>query len=39
MKISNKKYKDLNALAMSANGRKETLYLLNEALKFNKKLN
>jgi len=36
MKISNKKYKDLLALAMSADGRKETLDLLYEAAKFNK---
>ena len=36
MKISNKKYKDLIALAMLVNGRKETLDLLNEAEKFNK---
>ena len=31
MKISNKKYRDLIALAMLVNGRKETLDLLNEA--------
>jgi len=36
MKISNKKYRDLISLAMSVNGRKETLYLLYEAAKFNK---
>ena len=36
MKISNRKYKDLLALAMSADGRKETLDLLYEAGKFNK---
>ncbi len=36
MKISNKKYRDLIALAMLVNGRKETLDLLNEAEKFNK---
>ena len=36
MKISNKKYRDLTALAMLVNGRKETLDLLNEAEKFNK---
>ena len=34
MKISNKKYRDLIALAMLVKGRKETLYLLNEAEKF-----
>ena len=31
MKISNKKYRDLIALALSVNGRKETLDLLHEA--------
>ena len=36
MKISNKKYRDLIALAMLVNGRKETLDLLNDAEKFNK---
>ena len=36
MKISNKKYSDLIALAMLVNGRKETLGLLHEAEKFNK---
>ena len=36
MKISNKKYRDLIALALLVNGRKETLDLLNEAEKFNK---
>ena len=36
MKISNKKYRDLIALAMSVNGRKETINLLYEAAKFNK---
>ena len=36
MKISNKRYKDLIALAMIVNGRKETLDLLYEAAKFNK---
>ena len=36
MKMSNKKYRDLIALAMLVNGRKETLDLLNEAEKFNK---
>ncbi len=36
MKISNKKYRDLISLAMSVNGRKETLYLLYEAAKYNK---
>ena len=35
MKISNKKYRDLIALALSVNGRKETLSLLYEAAKFN----
>tara|TARA_B100000212_G_scaffold2598_1_gene1907 strand:- start:256 stop:369 length:114 start_codon:yes stop_codon:yes gene_type:complete len=34
MKIPNKKYMDLISRAMSVNGRKETLYLLNEAAKF-----
>jgi len=34
MKISNKKYRDLIALAMLVNGRKEILDLLNEAEKF-----
>ena len=33
MKISNKKYKDLIDRVMSANGRKETLFLLHEASK------
>ena len=36
MKISNKKYRDLIALAMLVNGRKETLDLLHEAEKLNK---
>ena len=36
MKTSCKKYVDLIALAMSVNGRKETLYLLYEAAKYNK---
>tara|TARA_B100000963_G_scaffold314383_1_gene292890 strand:- start:54 stop:167 length:114 start_codon:yes stop_codon:yes gene_type:complete len=36
MKISNIKYKDLLALAKSANGRKETLDLLYEAIRLNK---
>ena len=36
MKISDKKYRDLIALAMSVNGRKETINLLYEAVKFNK---
>ena len=36
MKISNKKYRDLIARAMSVDGRKETLDLLYEAAKFNK---
>ena len=36
MKISNKKYRYLIALAYSANGRRETLDLLSEAAKFNK---
>ena len=36
MKISTKTYRDLIALAMSVNGRKETLDLLYEATKFNK---
>ena len=36
MKISNKRYRDLIALAMAVNGRKETLDLLYEAAKFNK---
>ena len=36
MKISNKKYRELIALAMLVNGLKETLDLLNEAEKFNK---
>ena len=36
MKISNKKYRDLIALAMSVNGRKETISLLHEAAKFNR---
>ena len=36
MKILNCKYKNLIALAMSVNGRKETLDLLNEAAKLNK---
>ena len=38
MQISNKKYRDLIALAMTVNGRKETLDLLYEASKL-KKLN
>jgi len=33
MKISNKRYRDLIALAMSVNGRKETIDLLYEAEK------
>ena len=36
MKISNKKYKDLIALALTVNGRKETLNLLYEVAKLNK---
>jgi len=36
MKTSNKKYRDLIALAISVNGRKETLNLLHEASKLNK---
>ena len=36
MKISNIKYKDLLAIAKSANGRKETLDLLYEAIRLNK---
>ena len=36
MNISNKKYRDLIALAKSSNGRRETLDLLYEAAKFNK---
>ena len=36
MIISNKRYRDLIALALSANGRRETLDLLYEAAKFNK---
>tara|TARA_B100001121_G_C18098393_1_gene348951 strand:+ start:240 stop:353 length:114 start_codon:yes stop_codon:yes gene_type:complete len=36
MNISNKKYRELIALAKSANGRRETLDLLYEAVKFNK---
>ena len=36
MKISDKKYRDLISLAMAVNGRKETLYLLYEAAKYNK---
>ena len=36
MKISNKIYRDLIALAMSVNGRKETINVLYEAAKFNK---
>ncbi len=36
MKISDKKYRDLISLAMSVNGRKETLDLLYEAAKLNK---
>ena len=36
MKISNKNYRDLIALAMLVNGRKETLDLLHEAEKLNK---
>ena len=36
MKISNKKYRDLIALALLVNGRKETLDLLHQAEKLNK---
>jgi len=36
MKILSKRYRDLIALAMSVNGRKETLNLLYEAAKYNK---
>ena len=36
MNISNKKYRELIALAKSVNGRRETLELLYEAIKFNK---
>ena len=36
MKISSNKYEDLIVLAMSVNGRKETLDLLYEAVKYNK---
>ena len=36
MNISNNKYRDLIALAKSANGRRETLDLLYQAAKFNK---
>ena len=36
MKILNSKYRNLIALAISVNGRKETLDLLNEAVKLNK---
>ena len=36
MNILNKKYRDLIALAKSAQGRRETLDLLYEAAKFNK---
>ena len=36
MKILNKRYRNLIALALSVNGRKETLDLLNEAAKYNK---
>ena len=36
MKISSEKYGDLIALAISVNGRKETLELLHEAARFNK---
>ena len=36
MKISNKKYRDLIALAMTFNSRKETLELLCELARFNK---
>ena len=36
MKISNKKYRELVDLAMSVYGRKETLELLYEAVKFDK---
>ena len=36
MKISCEKYGELIALAMSVDGRKETLDLLYEAAKFNK---
>ena len=34
MNISNKKYRDLITLALSVNGRKEKLVLLNEAANF-----
>ena len=36
MKTSNKKYRELIELAISVNGRKETLELLYEAVKFDK---
>tara|TARA_B100000212_G_scaffold308537_1_gene258328 strand:- start:416 stop:529 length:114 start_codon:yes stop_codon:yes gene_type:complete len=36
MKILNRKYSNLIALAMSVKGRKETIDLLNEAAKLNK---
>tara|TARA_B100000212_G_scaffold58076_1_gene38973 strand:- start:249 stop:362 length:114 start_codon:yes stop_codon:yes gene_type:complete len=36
MKNSNKKYRQLIALAMTVDGRKETLNLLYEAAKFNR---
>jgi len=36
MKDSNKKYRDLIALALDSKCRKETLDLLNQAAKFNK---
>ena len=36
MNISNKKYRDLIALAKSATGRRETIDLLYEAAKINK---
>ena len=36
MIISNKRYRDLIALAKSVNGRRETLDLLYEAAKYNK---
>tara|TARA_B100000963_G_C22041164_1_gene415569 strand:- start:155 stop:277 length:123 start_codon:yes stop_codon:yes gene_type:complete len=36
MKISNKRYRDLIAPAMSVNSRKETLSLLYEAANINK---
>ena len=36
MKILSTKYRDLIALAISVNGRKETLDILYEAAKYNK---